>query len=105
MAAPDVAFVSRHPADVVGVLLDQIGIQVVQLPPHLVGVFLIHAVNDGFGEAICPLQEVGNAAGDGLGACQQGDGPLEILGLILPVRNLAPKRSSSPRLGRQPRAS
>ena len=91
VAAPDVALVGRHPADVVGVLLDQIGVQVVQLPPHLVGVFLIDAEHDGLGEAIRPLQEVGNAAGDGLGAGQQRHGPLEILGLVLLVGNLAAK--------------
>ena len=86
----DVALVGGHPADVIGVLLDQVGVEVVQFPPHLVGVFLVHAEHDGLGEAVGPLEEVGDAAGDGFGAGAEGDDPLEILGLVLLVGDLPP---------------
>ena len=89
VAAADVAFVGGDPADVVGMLLHQIGVQVVQRPPHLVGVFLVDAEDDGLGEAVGLLQEVGQVAGDGLGAGPQGDDPLEVLGLVLLVGDLA----------------
>ena len=86
----DVALVGGHPADIVGVLPDQVGVEVVQLPAHLVGVLLVHAEDDRLGEAVGPLEEVGDAAGDGLGAGAEGDDPLEVLGLVLLVGDLPP---------------
>ncbi len=88
VAAADVAFVGSDPADVVGVLPDQIGVQVVQGPPHLVGVFLIDAEDDGLGEAVGLLEEVGEVLGDGLGSGLQRDDPLEVLGVVIFVGDL-----------------
>ena len=68
MAAPDVAFVGRDPANVVGMVADEIGIQVVQCPPHFVGVFLIDAEHDGLGEPIGALQVLGQVPGNGFGS-------------------------------------
>ena len=60
-------------AHVVRVLLHEVGVAVVERPPHLLGVFLVHAEDDGLGEAVGLLQEVGQVAGDGLGAGLQRD--------------------------------
>ena len=76
-------------ADVVGVLLDQVGVQVVERLAHLVGVLLVHAEDDGLGEAVGLLEELGQVAGDGLGARPQGDHALEVLGVVLVVGDLA----------------
>ena len=87
MAAPDVALVGGDPADIIGILRDQIGVQIVQGDAHLAGMFLIDAEDDGFGETVGLLQKLGQMPGDGLGTGAQGNDPFEILGLILVVRN------------------
>ena len=76
-------------ADVVGVLGDQVGVEVVQRPPHLVGVLLVDAEDDGLGEAVGLLRKSGQVLGDGLGAGTQGDDPLEVLGVVFVVGDLA----------------
>ena len=52
VAAADVAFVGGDAADIVGILRDEVGIEIAQSLPHLVGVFLIDAEHDRLGEAI-----------------------------------------------------
>ena len=66
MTLADVPFVRRDPADVVGVLLDEVRIEIRQCPPHLVGVLLVHAKDDRLGEAVGLLQVVSEVLGDGL---------------------------------------
>ena len=88
MAAADVAFVGRDAADVVGILRDKIGVEIVQRLAHLAGVFLIHAEHDRLGEAIGLLQKLGEMPGDRLGAGAQRNDPLEILGLVFVVGDL-----------------
>ena len=53
------AFVGRDAADIIGMLLHEVGVQVVERPAHLVGVLLIHAEDDGLGEAVGLLEELG----------------------------------------------
>src|SRR5262249_6558311 len=78
VTAADVAFVGGDAADVVGKLLNQIGVQVVECRAHLGGVFLVYTEDNGFGEAVCLLQEVGQVPGHGLGPCAQRHTPLEV---------------------------
>lgn len=87
MAAPDEAFLGRDATDVVRILPDEIGVQVVQRVAHLVRVLLIYAEDDSLGEAVGLFQEIGQVASDGLRAGTQGHHPLEILGLVLVVRD------------------
>ena len=87
--AADVALVGGDAADVVRVLLHEVGVQVVERAPHLVGVLLVDAEDDRLGEAVGLLQEVGEVRGDGLGAGPQRDDALEVLGLVLLVGDLA----------------
>ena len=78
--------IGGYPADIIRILLHQVGIEVVQGPAHLVGVFLIHAEDDGLGKAVGLLEEVGEMSGDGLGAGSQGDDPLKVFGRDIPHR-------------------
>ena len=98
VAAADVALVGDDPAHVIGVLLHQVGVEVVQRPAHLVGVLLVHAEDDRLGEAVGLLQELGQVPGDGLGAGLQRDDPLEVLGPVL-ARRESPGRSGRFRPG------
>ena len=52
---------------------------------HLAGVLLVDAEDDGLGEAVGLLQELGEVPGDRLGARAQRHDPLEVLGLVLVV--------------------
>ena len=61
-------FIGSHAADIVGVLLDEIAVEVDQLLPDLGGMFLIDTEHDGFGEAICTFEQVGQVFGHGAGA-------------------------------------
>ena len=70
-------------------LLSEVGVAVVQGPPHLVGVFLVDAEDDGLGEAVGLLEEIGEVPGDGLGAGLEGHQSLEVLGAVLAVGNLS----------------
>ena len=78
VAAPDVAFVGGDAADVIGELLDEVGVQVVERGAHLGRVFLVHAKDDGLGEAVGFLEEVGEVFRDDLRAFQQRHFSLEI---------------------------
>src|SRR2546422_709756 len=88
MAASDLPLVGSDTADVVRILLHQVGIQIVQRPSHLVGVLLINAEDEGFSEAVGLLEKLRQVTGDRLRAGTQRHHPLEVLGLILFVRNL-----------------
>ena len=87
MAASDLSLFSSDTADVIRVLPHQVRIQIVQRPPHLVGVLLIHTEDDGFSEAVGLLEKLRQVTGDRLRAGTQRHHPLEVLGLILLVRN------------------
>ena len=58
VAAPNAALVCRDAADIIRVLLNEIGVEVAKRAAHLIGVFLIHAKDDRLREAIGLLQEV-----------------------------------------------
>ena len=90
MAASDVALVGGDAADVVRMLRHEVGVQVGQRRAHLAGVFLVDAEDDGLGEAVGLLQEIGQVPGDRLGAGAQGNDPLEILGLVFVVGDRRP---------------
>jgi len=89
MGQADRAFVGRDAADVVGVLLDQIAVEIDQFLAHLGCVLLIDAEHDGLGEAVGALEEIGEVLRNRLGARTQRDDALEILGLVLVVRHRA----------------
>ena len=72
-----------------GRLRHEVGVQVVEGGAHFGGVFLVHAEDDGLGEAVGLLQEIGQVAGDGLGAGAQGDDALEVGGGVYLVGNCA----------------
>ena len=88
MAAADVAFVGGDAADIIGILRDEVGVEIDQRLAHLAGVFLIDAKDDGLGEAVGLLEEIGEVPGDGLRAGAKRDDALEILGLVFIVRDL-----------------
>ena len=72
MAPADVAFVGGDAAHVVGMLSStRSAFRLLSSPPHLVGVFLVHAEDDGLGEAVGLLEEIREVPRDGLGARSQ----------------------------------
>ncbi len=100
VAATDVAFVGGDAADVIGertagrgarrdrrgaCATHEVGVQVVQRGAHNGCVFLVHAKDDGLGEAIGFFEEIGEVASDGLRAGAQSDEALEIGGAIFLV--------------------
>ena len=85
MAPADFALVGGDAADVVGVLADQVGVEVVERAAHVVGVLLVHAKDDGLCKSIGISHELRQVTGDGLRARPQGDDALEILGLVLTI--------------------
>ena len=89
VTTPNVAFVSGDAADVIGKLLDEVGVQVVKRRAHLGGVFLIHAKHDGFGETVGLLEEICEMPGDSLRAGAKGHASLEIGRGINFVRDFA----------------
>ena len=60
----------------------EVGAQVVERGAHLGSVLLVHAEDDGLGEAIRLFQEIGEVPRDGLGAPGQRDFSLEIRGAV-----------------------
>ena len=90
MAAADLALVRCHSADVVGMLLDEVCVQVVERLAHLLGVLLVDAEDDRLGEAVGPAEEVGEVLGDGVGTRAQGDFAFEVLRVVLVVGDLPP---------------
>ena len=90
VAAADVAFVGGDPADVVAdAAATRSAFRLFRAAAHLVGVLLVHAEDDGLGEAVGLLEELGQVPGDGLGAGPQGDDALEVLGLVFLVGDVA----------------
>ena len=89
VALADASLVRGDAADIVGILLHQVGVEIVERAAHLVGVLLVDAEDDRLGEAIGLFQEVGEVAGDRFGAGVERDGPLEVLRLVLLVGDLA----------------
>jgi hypothetical protein len=89
VALADVALVGGDAADVVRMVADEVGIQVVEGGAHFRGVFLIDAEDDGFREAVGLVHEVGEVAGDDLGAGAQQDDAFEIGGVVFVVRDRA----------------
>jgi len=71
-------FVRSDSANVVRVLLDDVRVQVVEELPHFVGVFLVHAEDEGFVVGIRPLQEVRQVFGDGFRPRAEGEAFLEL---------------------------
>ena len=88
--APDVALVGGDAADVVRVLLHEVGVQCGERLAHLARVLLVDAEDDGLGEAVGLLQEVGQVPRDRLRARAQRHDPLEVLGLVFVVGDRAP---------------
>ena len=84
----DVAFITGHPTDEVGMLLHEVRIEIVQRLPHLVGVLLVNTEHDGLGVLVRLAEELGKVFGHRLSSCPQSNGPLEIVGLVFFVRNL-----------------
>src|SRR5437867_953805 len=74
-------------ADVIGELLDEIGVQVVQRGAHFRSVFLVHAKDNGLCEAVGLFQEIGEVLRDGFSPFEQGDFPLEIRRAIDSIRD------------------
>src|SRR5215475_3087681 len=99
------AFFGGDPANIVRVLFYEVVVQVVQCAPHLIRMLLIDAKHDRLGEAICLFKKVSKIPSDSFSPSFKGDGSLKIHCLILGIRYVAPVRSRSPLLGRQPAAS
>jgi hypothetical protein len=78
VAAPDVAFVGGDAADVIGELLDEVSVEIVECRPHLGRVFLIHAKDDSFGVTIGFFEKISQMPGDGFGSLEQSDLSLKI---------------------------
>ena len=85
----DSSFVGGYSTNIIGILLDQIIIEIIERPPHLIGMFLIDAKYDCLGEAVSLFQKVRDVARDRLASSFQCHGALEIRCLILIVRDLA----------------
>ena len=94
--AADLAFIGDDAGDVVGVLFDEVGVEVVQGLAHLLGVLLVNAEDDGLAVAVGLLQEVGQVAGDGLGAGFESDDPFKVLRAVV-ARPGSPGRSDPAR--------
>lgn len=85
-----VALVGGDAADIVGILLSEVGVEVGNAPPHFVSMFLIDAKDDGLGKAVGLLEKPGQVAGDGFRPGAQRDRLLKILGLVFIVGDGAP---------------
>src|SRR2546428_11854899 len=89
MPTTDLPLFSRHATDIIRILLRQIAIQIVQRPSHLVGMFLVHAEDDGLRDPVVLLEELGQVAGDGFRPRAQGYDPLKVLRVIFLIGYLA----------------
>jgi len=87
VAAPDVPLVGGDAANVVGKLLGEVAVQVVERRAHLAGVLLIHAEDDGLGVAVGLLEKCREMLGDGFGPGAEGDDSLEVLCLVFLIGN------------------
>src|SRR4029450_6705061 len=72
MSAADIALLRGDPAHVVGVFSHQIGVEVTQGAAHLISVFLVHAEDDGLGEAVRLAEEFGQMLRDRFGTSAEG---------------------------------
>ena len=63
MGQADGTFVGGYAADVIGVLLDEVAVQVEQFLAHFGRVLLINAEHKSLGEAVGALEEVGQVPG------------------------------------------
>src|SRR4051794_24995173 len=66
-----------------------VGVAVVERLPHLLGVLLIHAKDNGLAEAVSLLQKLGEISCNRLSTCLERHQSLEILRTVLPVRNFS----------------
>ena len=83
------ALVGDDPADVVGVLPDQVGVEVVRAPARISSACSWSTQKTiVLAKRSVLLEEVGQVPGDGLGAGLQRDDPLEVGRLVLLVGNL-----------------
>src|ERR1039458_7796514 len=89
IAATNVALIRNHAHDVIGMLLGEVAVAVIDRLAHFLGVLLVHAENDGLRKAISFLHEVRDVAGDGKRTRLKRDEPLEIRRAIDAVRDLA----------------
>ena len=106
VGAADMSLVGGHPAHVVGVLPDQIGVEFGERAAHFQRVFLVDAEDDRLREPVGLPHEAGEMPGDGPGPRPDRDQTLEVRGVILGVRNrLCRIGRVSPLLGRHPAAS
>lgn len=92
-APTDVPFIGRDARDVFlsrWELLHEVGVLVVQRPPHLVSVLLIDAEDDGLGVAVGLLEEVAEVPGDCVRASlkRYAARPLEVLGVVKGIWDL-----------------
>ena len=85
VTASDVALVGRDATHVIRILRDQVVVEVGERSPHLARMFLVHAEDDGLGESVGLVEEVGEVPGYGLGPSPERDDTLEVLGLVLVV--------------------
>ena len=85
MAASDVTLVGGDAAHVVGVLRHEDAVEIGQRGAHLASVLLVDAEDDGLGEAVRLLEELGEVPGDRLGTRAKRHEPLEVLGMVLVV--------------------
>src|SRR5437016_5381850 len=87
MAPTDISLVGGHSANVVGMLSDEVGVEIIQGLTHLACMILVDTENDRFCEAVGSLQEVREVRCDSLGAGAQGYDSLELLGVVLTIRD------------------
>jgi hypothetical protein len=106
MALADITLIGDDPENVIRVLLHQIRVALAQRRPHVFGVFLVYAKNDGLGVRIV-LQQRPDMFGDGVS-------PLPLAGgIVLQMNQAAPadqgilrhqrKRCEDPNLDRRVR--
>src|SRR5438445_7392888 len=89
MAASGPTFIGGDADDVVGVLLDQVCIEVIEGVAHVLGMLLIDAEDNGFIESAVGLQKIGEVTRNCFGTRQERDFALKILGGVFGIWNLA----------------
>ncbi len=87
MRTADIALIGRHATNVVGMILDQVGVQGRERPPHFKRVFLVDAEDDGLGEAVGLRHEAREVFRDGLRSCTKRHDPLEVARGIFGIRD------------------
>ena len=90
MRASHIAFVGRHTANVVGMVLHEIGVQGGERLPHFERVFLVDAEDDGLREAVGLGHEAREMFRNGLSSSPQRHDPLEVPRRVFGVGDLAP---------------